>query len=167
MYCLKRRLQFFTFFNDVIQIKSQNSCENMSIEVYKSPQETCQSSSHRHFTMNIYTLGTIFFSLALIMGQLPGNSARRVPNPMLDQEDDDSNHQYDYDPEVDNPIEIIVNRSQSQHGEGGSVVPFDLQNLNDLCSKVIHSMCNPESTHSSFLCLFRKRSVCLSLPLLG
>ena len=86
---------------------------------------------------------------------------------MLDQEDDDSNHQYDYDPEVDNPIEIIVARSQSQHGEGGSVVPFDLQNLNDLCSKVIHSMCNPESTHSSFLCLFRKRSVCLSLPLLG
>ena len=48
-------------------------CQSLSIKDHR------KLTFHRQFIMNNFTLGTIFFGIVLIMGQLPGNSGQMLP----------------------------------------------------------------------------------------
>ena len=99
-------------------------CQSVSLSIEDHGKLTC----HRQFNMSNFTLATIFFSLALIMGQLPngqmfpgvGGFGPKLPDWMFDRFDppldkDQSDH-YDYDFDVDHPMGIIVARSQPESG---------------------------------------------------
>ena len=92
-------------------------CQSLSIKDHR------KLTFHRQFIMNNFTLGTIFFGLALIMGQLPGNSGSQ---PESGSEEREMYEKYGKYPKFELPDDhhhgrVQSLRSQSESGDEGDM----------------------------------------------